>query len=159
MREGDLRKIREELLAKNPDLKLLPLPVLERLALAEHSWRGVQDLYPFDFGALILSFSKVAEEYLQSLLPPAERSRKVGLSELQELVRRKRAKEPYIREICDKFEGLLELRPPAAHPKRYNPGPDDLSRARHLTLEMLDLGALHAESQARHDAGRRSWDG
>jgi len=55
-REGDLGKIRDELLAENSDLERLPAHVFDRLVLAEYSWRSVVDLYRFDFGALIVSF-------------------------------------------------------------------------------------------------------
>jgi hypothetical protein len=65
-REGELEETRKVVLERFPRLNEVP-EALERLVLAEHSWEKVRNFEAFDFGAMIVSFSKAVECYLQQV--------------------------------------------------------------------------------------------
>jgi hypothetical protein len=72
-REGELEETRKVVLEVYPRLEEVP-EALERLALAEHSWEKARNLEAFDFGALIVSFTKAVECYLRQVKIRKDRS-------------------------------------------------------------------------------------
>jgi hypothetical protein len=68
-REGDLDEAQHSVLRTHANLHGLPKEVFEDLVLAEHSWLKVERLPRFDFGAVIVSFTKVVERYFKAVLP------------------------------------------------------------------------------------------
>jgi hypothetical protein len=67
-REGELGEAKSRVLEDFPCLRTVP-DALDALALAEHSWEKVRRLDTFDFGAIIVSFAKAVECYLQRVMP------------------------------------------------------------------------------------------
>jgi hypothetical protein len=67
-RKGGIEKAHKSILAGNPRLSTLPFEVLKRLVVAEHSWQKTQSERTFDFGALIVSYTKSVEHWLHSEL-------------------------------------------------------------------------------------------
>lgn len=112
-----------QLFAEYPRLRVLPTGLLEPVRRAESSWRQVERLSEFDFGAIVVSFGRAAEAFWRNRLQLPEST----LGELAARLRHGRLAE------------LVRLRNDGAH------GTNALTRkdvidARKLALDSIDEG-------------------
>ncbi len=129
-REGPARRARKNLLEQHPGLRLLPTRMLGGFLLAESSWRQVQELEEFDFGAIIVAYSRAVESFLKWLCPEFK-----GLS-LREMA--DRVSERASGESCaNKLRKLATVRNAAAH-SDVHLTKSDVCQARKLALEATE---------------------
>jgi hypothetical protein len=146
-REGDLIDIREELRTSQPELADAPKNVRERMVLAEHSWRRVQNLRHFDFGALIVSYAKAVEAYLRFHLPSQRQPDKRSLKQLSQQLKEGERRTFGLGDLREKVDYLQELRGFGAHPDPKRPTREAVRYARDLTFEILCLGTRYWPSK------------
>jgi hypothetical protein len=100
--------------------------VAEALAVSEHSWRKVQNLDSYDWGSVIVSFSKAVECYLREVLPGLGLQRRRSLGAICEYLK----SVPEWSQLYPDASDFNELRIPAAHPSR----PDKPMGRRHVEI-------------------------
>jgi hypothetical protein len=132
-REGDIDHVRKAVLKAHPELESLPRQVFEDLVLAEHSWLKVEGLPQFDFGAVIVSFTKVVERYFKAVLPGCPPKPQFG-----EIIAAIKHRPGWMALRGELYE-LSRLRGEGgAHPGNRNV--NDLRRARLYTFKVLERG-------------------
>jgi hypothetical protein len=107
--------------------------VLDRLTLAEHSWRKVISVKSYDFGVTIVSFAKAAELALR-LEFNAERQQLNGLANS---VRNSSMQIAESTSLASEVDALNELRQKGAHPDSKMPSRKDVEHARDLTHRII----------------------
>jgi hypothetical protein len=132
-REGDLNHVRQAVLRAHPSLEWLPRQVFEDLVLAEHSRLKVERLPRFDFGAVIVSFTKVVERYFKTVLPGCPPQPQFG-----EIIAAIKLRRGWMA-LRWELQELSKLRGEGgAHPGNRNV--NDLLRARGLAFNILVSG-------------------
>jgi len=126
-RENPQLEARRSLLREYPSLRSLPSRILSLFQLAETSWLQVQSLKEFDFGAVILSYSRAVESFLRSLRP------EFGRLTLGPIVKNL-GQWPLWESPMKKLEQLVDLRNNAVHSDRRIEK-KDVPRARKLSLQ------------------------
>ncbi len=147
-REGEMEAARKRLLAECPSLGDLPSRVFEMLAKAEHSWSKVRPLRQFDFGAVIVSFTKAVECYFREIEPECPQGA-FGL------VIGYLGSRPRWRHIVRDLEELNTLRRSGgAHPGEERTK-IDLQSARSLALDVISRAELVRTGGGSGSAQRR----
>jgi hypothetical protein len=143
-REGDFEKI-EDLLSKElPFLRALSTDVRQALILAEVSRRKVSLLSKFDWGAIVVSFTKPVERYCKDVLQLRDKQTLGDVVGTLEYGKSKDAWRPVIeqlRELNDLYVRGKHLQPP---PIRRA----DLETARDLSINILKHAQIvHSRSE------------
>jgi hypothetical protein len=112
MREGDVERIRNQLLKEQLWMNRLSEPLSEALVLAELSWRKVKDLPKYEWGGVAVSFVKPVERFLKDYF------RLVGKETLGDVMASARADSAWrqmyvpLQQLNDLFIRAKHLEPP-----------------------------------------------
>lgn len=129
LREGDIRAAQEEILKDRAELNKLPPYVLNMLVLAEHSFARVRSIETFDFGTVVVSFSKPVEAYFRNVVPGTSHR-----ASIHEIASKLKGRREWF-DVCSQLRQLGDLRGRGAHPGSTTR--QDLTTARSLSLNIL----------------------
>jgi len=132
-REGDTKRTREEVLERFPRFMNLPNGILKLIVIAEHSWETINDR-EFDFGVIVVSFSKPVEALFRLVEPrwQVEPGKPLALGTIAWKAKSSAIWEP----LSSRIEQLNKLRGEGAHPGREL-SLNDAERARELAFDII----------------------
>jgi hypothetical protein len=132
-RKNEWDRLLERILADYPALRTHSREVLEQVGMAEISWQKAKQLDRFDFGAIIVSYWKCVEVWLESVWPGWETRYRTARQAIHG--------NPAWWEIARDVDSLSSLRGSGAHASRIAKTKADVERARRLTLQILSTAA------------------
>ncbi len=141
-REGDVDKVRSQLVEQQRWLNRLSKPLSEALVLAEASWRKVQDLPVYEWGGVAVSFIKPVERLLKDCRHLSGRE---TLGDVLHDIRTARGWTeiyPQVQQLNDLFIRGKHLAEPAL-------SRTEVPTARSLTFEILRFGLEQARRESR----------